>query len=402
VKETDTDRLIALSRRTLMAGAGAALTARQASSQMSSSGTLAYVGTVTGNGRGIHLFRVNPSNGALTQIKVAAQVPSPTWLEFDPTGKFLYSTNAIANFNGTPNGSVSAFTVDRSNGDLKLINSVNSEGGGPTHLDVDPTGKFVLVANYGGGTVAVLPIRSDGSLGAATDVKRHEGPIGPLNAALGPVGSFAISGHDAPHPHMIMTDPAGKYAFSPDLGTDRIFIWKFDAENGKLTPNDQPYVQAVAGAGPRHFIFHPNGRWMYSINEEDSTVTFFVYDASKGMLQPRRTISALPDGYTGTNFTSGIIISPDGKYVYGLNRLHNTIATFEVDQASGDITLIGQEWTRGDYPRHLTIDPAGKFMYVLNQRADNIATFSIQEGGRKLVFANQFTPVGAPQRMLFL
>jgi 6-phosphogluconolactonase (cycloisomerase 2 family) len=201
---------------------------------------------------------------------------------------------------------------------------------------------------------------------------------------------------------MIMTDPAGKYAFSADLGTDRIFIWKFDAANGKLTPNDQPFMQAIAGAGPRHFAFHPNGRWFYSINEEDSTLTFSTYDASNGTLHPKHTMTTLPDRFAGTNYTSGIIVSPDGKYVYGLNRLHDSIAIFEIDQTSGDVRRLHEEWTRGDYPRHLTIDPTAQFLYVLNQRADNIATFRIEEGGRKLTFTGQYTPLGNPNRMLFL
>jgi 6-phosphogluconolactonase (cycloisomerase 2 family) len=390
-----------LSRRALLAGAAAVASVRR-SPAMQNGGMLAYVGTGTDKGKGIHLFRVDPSNGSLRELRVAAQVPSPTWLEFDPTGRFLYSTNAISNFEGTRNGSVSSFAVNRSTGDLRFINAVNSEGGGPTHLVVDPTGKYVLVANYGGGTVAVLPIQADGSLGSATDVKRHEGPLGPVNAFSGPRGSFAISGHDAPHPHMIMTDAAGKYALSADLGTDRIFIWKLDTARGELTPNDQPFAQAVGGAGPRHFAFHPNGRWLYSINEEDSTLTFFHYDPSRGTLHARMTLSTLPDAYTGTNFTSGIILSPDGKYIYGLNRLHDSVAIFAIDQTTGEMILTGEEWTRGDYPRHLTIDPTGKFLYVLNQRADHIVTFRIEEGGRKLAFTGQYTPIGNPNRMLFL
>lgn len=382
-----------ISRRALFAGAGALAALRRSPAQAGRT-MLAYVGTGTERGKGIHLFRADASTGALTEIKVAAETPNPTWLEFDKTGRFLYATNA------SRKGTVSAFSVDRSNGDLKFLNAVSSEGGGPTHLDV--AGSFVLVANYGGGTVAVLPIRPDGSLGPATDVKRHEGPLGPAKPVSAPPGSFAVSGHEAPHPHMIMADPGERYAFSADLGTDRIFIWKFDRAAGKLTPNDQPFVQASPGAGPRHFDFHPNGRWFYSINEEDSTLTFFLYDPSRGRLQPRRTLSTLPDGYAGTNFTSGIIVSPDGKYVYGLNRIHDSTAIFEIDQGSGDIKRVGEEWTRGDYPRHLTIDPTGKFLHVLNQRADHIATFRIESGGRRLAFTGRYTPIGDPNRMLFL
>ena len=401
MKSIDAPDWTEFSRRALLTGVATALAARRAPA-MQDGGMLAYVGTGTNKGRGIHLFRVDPGNGSLRELRVVAEVPSPTWLEFNPTGRFLYSTNAIANFNGTTSGSVSSFSVNRSNGNLQFINAVSSEGGGPTHLVVDPTGRYVLVANYGGGTVAVLPIQMDGSLGSATDVKRHEGPLGPTRAVLAPRGSFAISGHDAPHPHMIMTDPAGKYALSADLGTDRIFIWKLDTATGKLTPNDQAFAQAIGGAGPRHFAFHPNGRWLYSINEEDSTLTFFHYDPSTGALRPRRTLSTLPDAYTGTNYTSGVIVTPDGKHIYGLNRLHDTVAIFSIDPMTGEMTLLGEEWTRGDYPRHLTIDPTGKFLYVLNQNADHIATFRIENGGNKLAFTGQYTPIGNPNRMLFL
>jgi 6-phosphogluconolactonase len=402
--ETEQRRSVAgvVSRRALLKGAAVLTAVRPGLAQEEApSSFLAYVGTYTNKGKGIHLFRMNATTGALVELK-AFESPNPSALAFDPFKKFLYAANEVSNFNGTRNGSVSAFAVDRANGDLTLLNVVSSQGGGPAHLSVDPSGRYVLVSNYGGGNIAVLPIQGDGSLGEATDVQAHTGPLGPTRAAFGWPGSFAISGHDAPHAHMIEADPAGRFVFSTDLGTDRIFIWKFDTINGKLTPNDQPYVQALPGAGPRHFAFHPNGRWFYSVNEEDSTVTFFTYDATSGSLQARHTIATLPDGFGGTNFTSEIAVTPDGKYVYAGNRLYDTVAIFAIDPESGDIRRIGDEWTRGSYPRHFVLDPTGRFFYVLNQRSDNIATFRVEEGGARLAFTGRFTPSGNPSMMVFL
>ena len=390
------------SRRTLLKSAAALAVAHSRSAVAQEGGRmLVYVGTVTPNGKGIHLFEMNSSTGALKPIKVFEDIPSPTWIAFDANKTHLYAVNAVSNYNGMSTGSVSAFAVDEATGDLSLLNTVDSHGAGPTHLSLHPSGKYLFVANYGGGSVAVLPVQSNGELGEATDVKQNEGTVGPTKAVLAPRGSFAISGHDAPHAHMIEPDPAGNYVLASDLGLDKILIWKFDAENGMLMPNDPPSISTVPGAGPRHFAFHPNGRWFYSVNEEDSTMTFSTYDGDNGVLHPQATVSTLPLGYAGTNFDSEILMSTDGAYVYAANRLYNSIATFAIDQATGMHTLVADEWTRGDYPRSMVVDPSGQFMYVMNQRSDNITTYRVQDGGRKLMFTGQFTGVGSPQAMVF-
>src|SRR5688572_3180329 len=239
---------------------------------------LAYVGCYTPNGLGIYLFQMNPKTGELTQIKVfqGTDIPlvstrNPSWLAFDPQKKYLYAANEIGNFNGTTTGAVSAFAINQLNGDLTFLNTVSSEGSGPAHLSVDPSGKWVLVANYGGGNVAVLPILSNGGLGSATDVEKDADacvpapcPVGPIQAEKAPPGSFARSGHNAPHAHMIETDPAGNYVIANDLGLDLTIIWKFDKVGGTLSePKTFP---SSLGAGPRHFAFHPNGLWFYSLN----------------------------------------------------------------------------------------------------------------------------------------
>jgi 6-phosphogluconolactonase (cycloisomerase 2 family) len=263
------------------------------------------------------------------------------------------------------------------------------------------------VANYGGGNVAVLPINADGSLGRPTDIQQDANaclpgprcPVGPIIAQNAPPGSFARSGHDAPHAHAIDTDPAGNYAIANDLGLDLTIIWKFDRVSGKLL--DPKRFPSSPGAGPRHFAFHPNGRWFYSLNEEASTLAFMIYDANSGSLQPVDEISTLPKDFAGTNFTSEVMVSPNGRFVYAANRLHDTIAIFSIS-GSGRPELIGEEWTRGDYPRSFNIDPSGRFMYVCNHRGDSVVTFRIDGDGRHLRFKGQYTPVGSPAVIVFL
>jgi 6-phosphogluconolactonase len=365
---------------------------------------LAYVGTYTPNGQGIYLFSVDPDSGALKQLKVFPSTTNPSWLAFDPGHKFLYAGNEIANFNGTTSGSVSAYAVNQTNGDLTLLNTVSSEGAGPAHVSVDPSSKFVLVANYGGGNVAVLPIHPDGSLGNATDVKSDTSAcsppcaVGPIHAHNAPPGSFAISGHDAPHAHMIQTDPAGNFVFVNDLGLDLTQVWKFDRVNGKLS--DPKSVPSSPGAGPRHFAFHPNGRFFYSLNEEASTLAFMTYNASTGTLTPVQELSTLPKAFVGTNFTSEVLVSQDGKFVYAANRLHDTIAVFSVG-GSGALTLLDETWTRGDYPRNFNIEPSGRFMYVCNHRGDSITTFQLMGNGSKVTFTGMYTAVGSPAVIVF-
>lgn len=366
----------------------------------------AYLGTYTsavdggGNGKGIYLFEADPHTGALKQIKLAASTPNPSSLAASPSGEYLYAVNEIATYQGH-NGSVSAFAVNRETGDLTPLNIVSSEGSLPAFLSLDVTGKYVFAANYGGGSIAVLPIQKDGSLGAATDVHKDTGNVGPTTATNAPPGSFAFSGHDAPHAHHILVDANNKFVLQTDLGQDRIYVYRFDAASGKLTPADIPYVSLPPGDGPRHLSFHPNGQWLYSIQEESSTLTFFTYDDSNGALKAQQTISALPPGFTGTNFTSEVQVSADGKFVYAANRLHDSIAVFKVGP-HGELTYAGEEATRGDYPRQFTTDPTGSFLYVCNQRSDNLTSFRIDRESGLLKFTGQYLPVGSPSCLIFL
>ena len=347
-----------------------------------------------GNGKGIHLFEMDRSTGALKAREVIANDANPSWLGFDRDGAHVYSANEMHD------GTVSAYAVNRANGGLKLINAVSSGAAGPTHLSVHPAGKHVLVANYFGGAVTVLPIVQGGGLGAATDVRHHEGKVGPVHAASGPPGSFAISGHDHPHAHMVLPDASGKYVLATDLGLDRVFVYRFDAERGKLLPNTPAFVSVPPGDGPRHFAFHPNGRWVYVLMEEANTMMVFDWDAANGRLTAKQTLSTLPAGFAGTDFTSEVVVSPDGRFVYAGNRLHNSIAWLAVGP-SGTLTLAGEEWTRGDYPRSFSIAPGGDFLYCCNQRSDAVVCFRVDKGTGALKFTGQYTAVGTPSMVAF-
>jgi 6-phosphogluconolactonase (cycloisomerase 2 family) len=377
---------------------------------------MAYVGTYSaplrdvpptqvdlppGNGRGIHLFRVDRASGAMTPAGVQPLGTSPSCLVVNAAGTRLYSTNETDRVGEAKQGTVAAFAIDKSSGQLTPLGTVASGGAGPTHASLHPSGRFLLVANYFGGSVAVLPILDDGRLGEASDIQQDQGEIGPTQATHAPPGSFAVSGHDHTHAHMIQPDPTGRFALHTDLGLDRIFDWKFDARKGRLTPNDPHAVALPPGDGPRYFAFHPNGRWLYSIQEEGSTVARFDYDPRAGRLTARQTISTLPPGFAGSNFCSGILVSADGKFVYAGNRLHDSIGIFAVGK-EGELSYVGEEWTRGNYPRSFNFDPSGQFLYCCNQRGDNLAVFEVNRQTGGLKFTGQYVPVGNPSCVIFV
>lgn len=377
---------------------------------------MAYVGTFSspledvlptqvdlppGNGRGIHLFQVNRETGALTPAGLVEMGNSPSCLATNASGTFLYSANETDRVGPENVGTVSAFSVDGNTGQLTLLNTVPSGGAGPTYVKLHPSEKFLLVANYFGGSIAVLPVLEDGKLGEAVDTQAPTGPIGPTTSKNAPPGSFAFSGHDRTHAHMIEADPSGRFVLHVDLGLDRIFVWKFDATTGKLTPNEPPFVALPPGDGPRHFAFHPNGRWLYSIQEEGSTLVLFDYDGEAGRLSARQTISTLPPGYAGSNFCSEILVSGDGRFVYAGNRLHDSVGIFAIGP-DGTLSYLGEEWTRGNYPRSFNFDPTGNFFYALNQRADHVTAFTVDKKTGMLRFTGNYTPVGNPSMLLFI
>jgi 6-phosphogluconolactonase len=401
------NRLTSMSRRSfLVKSAAFGIVASYAWRSLAADGkrTIAYIGTNTvpvdgaANGKGIYLAEVDAESGDLKFLKLAAETPNPSWLTLHPSGRYLYAVNELKTYEGN-SGSVTAFAIEQGRGELHELNTVNSRGAAPAHMSIDATGKFAFVANYIGGSIAVLPILADGRLEPACFVHEDSGALGPKHAASGPPGSFAISGHDAPHAHMIQADPQNRFVLYSDLGQDRIYIHKFDPR-GQLTPAVTPFVSLPEGDGPRHFAFHPNGRWFYSIQEEASTVAFFDYDAQAGGLAHRQTVSALPEGYAGTNFCSEIVIAADGRFLYAANRLHDSIGTFAIGP-DGMLRHVDDTPTQGDYPRHIALGPGGRFLYACNQRSDVITSFRVGEENGRLTFTGKYQALGTPNCIVF-
>jgi 6-phosphogluconolactonase len=321
-----------------------------------------YVGTYTdGASQGIYRFTFDAATGATSAPVLAAQVQNPSFLALHPSGRFLYAAGEVSTIEGRRTGMVSAFAIDERSGDLTLLDQRSSEGDGPCHLIVDKAGRNVLVANYGGGTVAVLPTGEDGRLAPARSVRTHEGS-GPVKGR-----------QEKPHAHGIYLDGAERFALAPDLGADRIFVYRFDAAKGTLEPHGAAPLDQ--GAGPRHLAFHPNGRVLYVINELSSTVSAFSYEA--GALSPIQTISTLPTGFAGRSSTAEIAVSADGRFVYGSNRGGDSLAVFRVDTATGRLTETGHVPVGGKTPRHFAIVPGGGWILVGHQGSGTIGALRL-------------------------
>lgn len=335
---------------------------------------LLYVGTYTsGKSEGIYLYSMDTVTGALTP-KSSVKSENPSFVLVNP-GRFLYAVNEVPELNGKRTGGVSAFAIDALNGKLTFINQQPSEGADPCHLSFDRQRKNLLVANYTSGTVATLPIQPDGSLGPARDVEQHEGS-GPREQQKGP------------HAHCIKLDRANRFAFAADLGNDNVMIYRFNPVSGKLEPAPQPSATLHSGAGPRHLTFHPNGKYLYVINELDSSLTTFKYDAAKGTLTAFETVSTLPRDFSGTSYCADIHVSSSGRFLYGSNRGHNSIVVFAIDPRTARLNLVEHVSTEGKWPRNFVIDPTGRFLLVANQHTDNVVVFRIDPQSGRL------TPTG--------
>jgi 6-phosphogluconolactonase len=325
---------------------------------------LVYVGTYTsGKSEGIYLYRLDLTSGKLRHAATTKGVKDPSFIALSPGRRNLYAVNEVEDFGGKKSGALSSFAVDQPTGNLRLLNQQPSLGGAPCYVDVDRSGRFVLVANYSGGNIAVLPILSDGSLGEATDVKQYIG------------SSINVERQEGPHAHCIVLDPANRFAYGCDLGTDKVMIYRFDARRGKLIPGRTPWVQLKPGAGPRHITFHPDGKYAYVINELHATVTAFAHDRDRGNLKEMQTIPTLPADFTGENTSADIHVSPDGRFLYCSNRGHDSIAAFEITPRSGKLTFVAHQSSGGKAPRNFAIDPTGRFLLVANQKSDNIVTY---------------------------
>jgi 6-phosphogluconolactonase len=383
------------------AGDAAAVRAAPATGAAPAPAAYAYVGTYTPNGGGIYLFRLDKASGAMTQLQVFDDIRNPSWLALNPAQTRLYAVSEIDNYQGTRNGAVVSYAIDGQSLQIKRLGAVSSAGTTPAYASVHPSGKFVFVGNYGGGNVAVFPVDQDGALGAATDVRPSVGQHHRPRAVDDPPGQFAVSDHDAPHVHMVATDPSGQFVIANDAGLDLTLVWRFDPQAGRLLPADVPVVAAPSGAAPRHFVFHPNGRTFYNLYEHDAKIAVYDYDAAKGAFKPRQLVSVLPPKFGGSNLSGEIVISTDGRFLYVSNRLHDAIAIFAVAN-DGQLRMISETWVHADYPRCLTIDPSGEFLYSCNQKGDSITSFRINAASGGLQFTGRFEPVGSPAVMIML
>ena len=350
----------------------------------------AYVGCYTtpdrdGRGQGINVYRVDPSSGAWAHVQLLADVPNPSFLALDPGQRNLYCVHG-----GDTYSQVSAFAIDPATGHLTLRNSQPSGGHNPVGLSVSSAAPFLVVANYGAGTVGCLPVNADGSLGPVTDVVTLTGEPGPHPTE-----------QTSSHPHHIPFDPACRFFVVPDKGFDRTFVFRVDPATGKLVPGGTPSVQARPGAAPRHAAFHPSAPYVYVINEIDSTVTTFAYDAERGALAERQVISTLPEDFTGRSSTAEIWVAPSGRFVYGSNRGHDSIVIFAVDAQDGTLTPIGWEPSGGKTPRYFGLDPSGSFLYAANQGSDTIVTFRVDQASGGLTPTGQVIQTGSPVCIVF-
>ncbi|NQT19820.1 MAG: lactonase family protein [Planctomycetes bacterium] len=347
---------------------------------------MVFVGTYTTRGsvrsEGIYVYRMDPASGALKLDSVAKGVVNPSYLEIGPKQRYLFAVNEVGEFAGKPGGGVSAFSIDPKTARLTPLNQQPAHGAATCYVSIEQTGRFALVANYSKGNVIMLPILADGKLGPAGDIVQHHG------------ASIDQGRQEAPRAHCIIPGPDNRYAFAADLGIDKIIIYRMDLEHGKLLPHGE--AKAKPGAGPRHFTFHPNGRYAYLIQELNSTLTAFAYDAEKGSLEELQTLSTLPEDFKGRNHCADVHVSPSGKFVYGSNRGHDSIAMFAIDEKSGTLTSLGHEPTGGRTPRNFAIDPTGTYLLAANQDTSNIVTFRIDPQTGKLKKTDHATNVPFP------
>lgn len=352
---------------------------------------LVYVGTYTGpESKGIYAFRYDPITAQLTSLGLAAKTEDPSFLVLSSSGRFLYAVNEVSNFNHGRSGAISAYRVDEQSGKLTLLNRRESHGADPCYIAIDKTGKYVLVANYTGGSIAVLPINRDGSLAEASQSIQDKG------------SSVNAKRQEGPHAHWIDVSPDNRFVLVADLGTDELMVYKFNPDQGTLTPNDPPVVKVMPGAGPRHPAFSPDGRFVYVVNELQSNVSAFAYDATKGSLKEFQSISMLPQDFHGKTEAAEIQIDRAGKFLYASNRGHDSIAVFAIDPEKGTLTLVEIVSTQGREPRHFAIDPSGSFLLVENQKSNNIVTFQIDRQTGKLHAADHAVHVGAPVCLQFV
>ena len=354
---------------------------------------LVYVGTYTGGNstsKGIYIHRFDSKTGRVSPYKIVEGVEEPSFLSIHPNGRYLFAVNETLEYEGMKSGALSSFRIDRKTGDLTFINKVPSLGGAPCHLTVSADGRYVLVANYMGGNVAVFPVDSKGRLGSPSSVRQHTGS-GPNKER-----------QEAAHAHSIILDKDDRFAFVNDLGIDRVVIYQFDHKMGKLIPHaKQGSLTTVSGAGPRHFKFHPSGNFAFIVNELNMTVSSLSYDRSTGGLKELFTVSTVPEGFSGENTCADIHVSSDGRFVYASNRGHDSIAVFAFKEVSGRLERIEIVSTGGKTPRNFAIEPNGKFLLAANQNSDSIVTFSRDPVSGRIKNTGEIVETPRPVCVLF-
>jgi 6-phosphogluconolactonase len=366
-----------------------------------------YFGTYTGGrSMGIYQAHFEPTTGKLSAPELVAESKNPTFLALHPNGRILYAANEIGNFGGQKAGAVSAFSIEERTGKLNLLNQQPSGGAGPCHLSVDKSGSCVLVANYGSGSVALLPLRAGGQL--------SEPSVSLQNHGL----SVNKQRQTGPHAHFIMPDPNNRFVLACDLGLDKVLVYQFTApsldeaassgapvvkssRSGMLSPNDPPSMVVKPGSGPRHLAFHPNGRFIYLLNELGSTLIAFSYDATLGTSKALQTISTLPEDFTGENISAEVGVHPSGKFVYASNRGHDSIAVFAVDQESGKLGFRSRTPSGGKTPRHFAIEPSGRWLVAENQDSNNVVVFAVDQERGTLSPTESVVEIGSPVCAVF-
>lgn len=352
---------------------------------------LLYIGTYTGQySKGIYAYRFDASSGRLAPLGLVAETTNPSYLAIHPSRRFLFAANEVSDDNGNKSGAVSSFAIEPKTGKLTLLNSVSSRGADPCYVAVDKTGKYVLVANYSSGSVAAFPIGDDGRLGEASAFIQHTGH------------GTNPERQEGPHAHSINLSPDNRFAVAADLGLDELIVYRFDATKGSLAAHDPPFAKVNSGAGPRHFDFHPRAKFAYAINEMGSTITAFAYDAAAGALKELQTVSTLPKDYSGSNDDADIHVNPSGKFLYGSNRGHDSIAVFAIDPDKGTLTLVEHASTQGKTPRNFGIDPSGNYLFAANQDSDNIVVFRIDSKTGRLTPTGQTIEVPSPVCVKFV
>ena len=356
-------------------GCGHAEVSKPSSEAAGSAGTAAgtyrvYIGTFTDRqSKGVYLLQMDAGTGALSEPQLVAEAKSPSFLAVHPTDRFIYSVNEVNDFGGGSGGGVSAFAIDTGSGKLSPLNAQPSAGSGPTHIAIDRAGNAVLVANYGSGSVAVLPVKQDGTLDKPSSVDQHQGK------------GADPQRQEGPHAHCVALDPTNRFALSADLGLDKVFVYRFDGAKGTITPNDPPFATMAAGSGPRHLAFHPSGKYVYVNTEMACTVAAFQWDGQRGTLSQFQEISTLPESFSGNKSTAEVAVHPSGKFLYVSNRGDaNNIAAFQIDPANGRLTAAGHTSTGGKTPRSFGIDPTGRWLIAANQDTDNLFVFRIDPG----------------------